>query len=134
MSRGNGSEESHSEAGRLARGKGEGVADMGVDERPDGVELKVGVTGVPAAEEARESCEDEVGNDSFRGMAVVVAVVNDTGSRYREERRKNSKTGLRELEGLRNLQVAMLRSRTWALGRLLVGVEDRWRRRVTNYV
>lgn len=86
MSRGNGSEGSHSEAGRLARGKGEGVADMGVDERPDGVELKVGVTGVPAAEEARESCEDEVGNDSFRGMAVVVAVVNDTGSIYREER------------------------------------------------
>lgn len=54
----------------MARGKGDGVADMGVDESPDGVELKVGVTGVPAAEEARERVEDEVGNDSFRGMAV----------------------------------------------------------------
>lgn len=75
MSRGKGSEGSHNEAGRLARGKGEGVADMGVDDRPDGVELKVGVMGVPAAEEARERVEEEVGNDNFRGMAMVMAVL-----------------------------------------------------------
>lgn len=85
MSRGNGSDGSQRDSGRLARGKGEGVADMGVDDRPDGVELNVGVMGVPAVEEARESCEDEVGNDSFRGMAAVVAVVKDTGSICRKQ-------------------------------------------------
>lgn len=79
MSRGNGSDGSHRDSGKLARGKGEGVEDMGVDDRPDGVELKVGVMGVPAVEEARESCEEEVGNDSFRGMAMVMGVVKDTG-------------------------------------------------------
>lgn len=93
MSRGNGSEGSHSEAGRSARGKGEGVADMGVDDRPEGVELKVGVTGVPAAEEARERVEEEVGNDNFRGMAMAMAtaVVGDSFwqniQRGRERRR-----------------------------------------------
>lgn len=98
MSRGNGSEGSHSEAGILARGKGEGVADMGVDDSPDGVELKVGVTGVPAAEEARESCDDEVGNDSFRGIAMVMAVVGDTGS-IQVQKTRNRKTGLKSWRG-----------------------------------
>jgi hypothetical protein len=76
MSRGNGSEGSHRESGKLARGKGEGVDDMGVDDRPDGVEVKVGVTGVPPAEEARDRVEEEVGNDSFRGMAMVMVANN----------------------------------------------------------
>lgn len=93
MSRGNGSEGSHSEAGRSARGKGEGVADMGVDDRPDGVELNVGVTGVPAAEEARERVEEEVGNDNFRGMAM--AVVGDI-SGWQNIQRGRERTSLQK--------------------------------------
>jgi hypothetical protein len=74
MSLGNGNEGSHSEAGISRREKGDGVEDMGVDDRPDGVELKVGVMGVPAVEEASERLEEEVGNDNFRGMAKATEV------------------------------------------------------------
>jgi hypothetical protein len=73
MRRGNGIEGSHIEEGRSRRGKGEGVSGAEVEnERADGVELKVGVMGVPVGEEARERLEEEVGNDSFRGMAKVL--------------------------------------------------------------
>lgn len=92
MRRGNGSEGSHSDSGTLARGKGDGVADRGVDDRPEGVELKVGVMGVPAAEEARESWEEEVGKDSFRDMAIVVAVVKTRVLVLQREEREEVRT------------------------------------------
>lgn len=76
MRRGNGIEGSHIEEGRSRRGKGDGVDGAEVaNERPDGVELKVGVMGVPVGEEERERLEEEVGIENFRGMTKVKAMV-----------------------------------------------------------
>ena len=92
MRRGNGIDGSHSDEGRSSRGKGEGVKGAEVEnERADGIELNVGVMGVtlpvPVADEERERLEEEVGNDSFRGMAKAVMVgdgdVGDDSSRER---------------------------------------------------
>lgn len=100
MRRGNGIEGSHIEEGRSRRGKGEGVVGAEVaNERPDGVELKVGVMGVPVGEEERERLEEEVGIENFRGMAKVVVMCEDMEKR--EQRSKARVEDVKIIEGLR---------------------------------